>query len=57
MHRAQQLLMAAGYALPRYGADGRFGNETRAAVKRFQKDHMLRTDGVIGPLTWAELMK
>lgn len=57
VHRAQQLLMAAGYALPRFGADGNFGNETSAAVKQFQKDHMLRPDGVIGPLTWAELMQ
>lgn len=56
VRHAQQLLMAAGYALPRYGADGHFGNETRAAVKRFQKDHGLQTDGVIGPLTWTELM-
>lgn len=55
VRRAQQLLMAAGYALPRYGADGSFGRETRAAVKRFQKDHRLTTDGVIGPLTWAKL--
>lgn len=57
VRRAQQLLMAAGYALPRYGADGNFGAETRTAVRLFQKDHRLQVDGVIGPATWAELMR
>lgn len=33
----QALLMAAGYPLPRYGADGKFGAETAAALKAFQQ--------------------
>ena len=57
VRHAQQLLIAAGYALPRFGADGSFGTETRAAVRQFQKDHHLQVDGVIGPVTWAELMR
>ena len=53
----QQDLMKAGEKLPRYGADGDFGNETLAAVKSFQKKHGLKVDGICGQKTWAELMK
>lgn len=35
--------------------DGIFGKETRGAVKRFQKGHGLRDDGLAGPLTWGKL--
>ena len=52
---AQTELIQRGYALPKYGADGDFGNETLAAVKRFQEDHGLQVDGVIGPATWEAL--
>lgn len=52
---AQQLLLERGYKLPKYGADGDFGNETAAAVKAFQKDWGLKQDGIIGPKTWAML--
>jgi peptidoglycan hydrolase-like protein with peptidoglycan-binding domain len=37
--------------------DGVFGPPTEAAVTRFQRDHNLTPDGVVGPLTWAELDK
>ena len=53
----QELLLKAGYKLPKYGADGSFGNETLTAVKAFQKDHKLTVDGIVGPKTWAELLK
>lgn len=53
----QQMLMARGYALPRFGADGDFGSETDAAVRAYQRDHKLEVDGIVGPLTWAELQK
>lgn len=33
----QQALMALGYSLPKYGADGDFGSETQKAVKAWQK--------------------
>jgi peptidoglycan hydrolase-like protein with peptidoglycan-binding domain len=51
----QKLLMKHGYDLPRYGADGDFGNETLAAVKAFQADKGLEVDGAVGPITWAAL--
>ena len=53
----QTLLMKKGYDLPKYGADGDFGNETLKALKAFQKDNGLKVDGKCGPLTWAELLK
>lgn len=53
----QNDLLKAGEKLPRYGADGDFGNETLAAVKSFQKSHPpLAVDGICGPKTWAVLM-
>lgn len=48
-------LMAKGYSLPRWGADGDFGNETRNAVERFQKDKGLVIDSVVGQATWKAL--
>lgn len=53
---AQQLLLDRGYKLPKYGADGDYGNETIAAVKAFQKDWGLTQDGIIGPRTWERLL-
>jgi len=51
----QQALMALGYSLPRYGADGLRGPETVAAVKAFQTDNKLTVDGDPGPETVAKL--
>ena len=42
----QKMLLALGYALPRYGADGDYGTETRDAVIRFQQDHGLPSGGI-----------
>ena len=38
-------------------ADGIFGSETKAAVIKFQRRRRLVATGVIGPRTWAALMK
>ena len=57
VRRLQELLLKAGESLPRYGADGDFGNETSKAVKHFQTTHGLKADGIVGKLTWAELVK
>lgn len=51
----QILLIGRGYALPKYGADGDFGEETEKAVQKYQHDHGLYEDGVAGNLTYAKL--
>lgn len=52
----QTLLIGKGYSLPKYGADGYFGSETRAAVEAFQKDAGLTVTGVCDEVTWAALI-
>jgi len=51
----QNKLLALGYSLPKYGADGSYGTETTAAVMAFQKDMGLLVDGICGPITQAAL--
>lgn len=51
----QILLIGRGYALPKYGADGDFGEETETALQKFQAEHGLYADGVAGNLTYAKL--
>jgi len=51
----QEALIAAGYPLPKFGADGAWGFETSAAVKAFQAAHDLVPDGVVGKLTLGAL--
>ena len=52
---AQTELINQGYDCGSTGADGKFGKNTEAAVKRFQLDHGLTVDGVIGEKTWNAL--
>src|SRR5215813_2631700 len=35
--------------------DGIFSRDTESAVQRFQSEHALSDDGVVGPFTWAAL--
>ncbi|WP_239584490.1 peptidoglycan-binding domain-containing protein [Aquibacillus albus] len=51
----QQDLIRAGFSLPRYGADGTFGEETEGAVMQFQRAHGLTVDGLVGPITLEKL--
>ena len=51
----QQKLMQLNYDLSPYGADGKFGAKTEAAVKAFQKKNGLNADGIVGAKTWAAL--
>jgi Putative peptidoglycan binding domain len=51
---AQEHLVSAGYAV---GVDGGFGRKTKKAVKAFQTARGLTPDGVIGPQTWAALLR
>ena len=53
----QNKLILKGYPLPKYGADGDFGQETLNAVKAFQKANGLKADGVVGEKTWKALDK
>lgn len=51
----QEVLIALGYDLGKYGADGDFGSKTRQAVRDFQKDKGLKVDGIVGKATWKAL--
>ena len=53
----QEDLIKLGYDLSPYGADGKFGAKTEAAVKQFQTSVGLKADGIVGPKTWEELDK
>ena len=53
----QRLLLALGYDLGGYGADGSFGGATDRAVRAFQKDNGLAVDGSVGKATWTKLLK
>jgi hypothetical protein len=50
----QKILNSKGYKL---SEDSDFGPKTDAAVRAFQKANHLETDGEVGPLTWAALLK
>lgn len=52
----QQLLLAKGYKMPKYGADGDFGEETETALKAYQKANNLEVDGKCGAKTWTALI-
>lgn len=53
----QRLLLAAGYFLGGYGADGDFGSATESAVRAFQGKNRLEEDGCVGQETWSKLLK
>lgn len=52
--RSQALLNTFGAGLKE---DDDFGAKTEAATKKFQKDHDLTEDGIIGKNTWTRLVK
>ena len=51
----QKSLISLGYSVGTYGADGDFGLATYKAVVKFQQDHNLDSDGIVGLKTWAAL--
>ncbi|MFJ5550183.1 peptidoglycan-binding protein [Streptomyces sp. NPDC093225] len=36
--------------------DGKFGARTDSAIRRFQSNHSLQADGIVGPRTWEKLL-
>ena len=52
----QILLIGNDCSCGKYGADGDFGNATKAAVIEYQCKNDLEDDGVVGPKTWAKLL-
>ena len=51
----QESLLALGYDIGLSGIDGIFGQATERAVKSLQCAAGLVIDGIVGPLTWAEI--
>ncbi|HET9370907.1 MAG TPA: peptidoglycan-binding domain-containing protein [Vicinamibacterales bacterium] len=58
VRKVQQALIDAGFPLPKFGADGDYGDETEAAVKDFQRAAGLENaeiDGIVGENTLSRL--
>ena len=55
VRKLQSALIAKGYSCGTSGIDGSFGNDTHAAVLKFQADNGLEQDGIVGPKTQAKL--
>ncbi|OGI71860.1 hypothetical protein A3J61_00760 [Candidatus Nomurabacteria bacterium RIFCSPHIGHO2_02_FULL_38_15] len=59
----QQVLNCKGFIVSSSGGGSKgeetnyFGAKTKDAVRRFQKAHNLKIDGIVGPATRAELNK
>ncbi|MFX0573542.1 peptidoglycan-binding domain-containing protein [Nocardia nepalensis] len=59
-HQAQCVAAVQWYLSWDFGndfvnVDGKFGPQTKEAVKNFQKDRHITVDGVVGPVTWQAL--
>jgi D-alanyl-D-alanine carboxypeptidase/Putative peptidoglycan binding domain len=54
VENVQRRLVGHGYDVE---VDGYYGPLTSAAVRRFQSDHGLTADGLVGPLTWPALLE
>jgi peptidoglycan hydrolase-like protein with peptidoglycan-binding domain len=56
--KIQQALIDAGFPLPQFGVDSKFGKETKKAVENFQRESGLTgpdIDGIVGPITMGLL--
>ena len=52
----QQLLLAKGYDLPRWGDDGDFGAETERALSAMQSDGCMEPSGICEKSSWGLLL-
>lgn len=52
----QQLLLAKGYDLPRWGDDGDFGAETERALSAMQSDGCIEPSGICEAASWGLLL-
>ncbi len=55
VRKIQQALIDLGFNLNQFGADGKFGNETKSAVIQFQTSNGLLRDGIVGSITMTKL--
>lgn len=53
----QCILVGYGYEIGEDPIDGKFGSQTEAGVKLYQKNNKLTEDGVVGSQTWTSLLK
>ncbi|HEV8083746.1 MAG TPA: DUF4157 domain-containing protein [Chitinophagaceae bacterium] len=54
VRKIQQALIDLGFNLNQFGADGKFGNETKKSVRQFQISNSLKVDGIIGTNTMSK---
>lgn len=52
----QMILLNLGYSLPLYGADGRFGDETKKKIVEFQKNNNLPETGMVETGTMKKML-
>lgn len=52
----QAILICKGYNVGPSGADSDFGTNTLVGVQHYQAAKGLKTDGIVGPLTWKSLL-
>lgn len=55
VRKLQNALVGAGYNVGSTGADGIFGSNTAAAVRKYQQDNGLSVDGIAGDKTLGKL--
>ena len=53
----QCILVGYGYDCGEDPIDGWFGAKCDSAVRKYQKDHNLTVDGIVGKQTWTSLLK
>lgn len=57
VQKLQKDLVKLGYSVGSWGTNGVWGNDTRGAVRKFQKDHGLTVDGQAGKETLSKMKK